>query len=66
VDKIDGGRVVRCCVALFCCRGGSGCCCLDRPDDDLNLIRCDDDDNPLTGAELTRMSAVEANLMLQF
>jgi len=64
VDKIDGGIAVGCCVALFCCRGGSVCCCLDRPDDDLNLI-WGDDDNPLTaGAELTRVSAVEANLML--
>jgi len=63
VDKIDGGIAVGCCVALFCCRGGSVCCCLDRPDDDLNLI-WGDDDNPLTGAELTRVSAVEANRML--
>lgn len=64
MDNIDGGRVVRCCVDLFFCRGGSGCCCLDRPDDDLNLIRGDDDD-PLTGAELTRVSTVEVNLMLR-
>ncbi len=58
--KMDGGRVVGCCVALLGCRGGSRCCCcccccLDDDRDDLTRGD-EEEDNSLTGAELTRIN----------